>query len=49
MMFLKDVVYKNWSTTLTELKTEIEMAIRSIDENMLPNILKNRLDEWTHV
>ncbi len=40
---MKDVVYKNQLATLMELQTEIEMAIRSIDENMLQNVFKSLL------
>ncbi len=41
-VFLKDVVYKNQPITLVELKSEIEMAIRSVDD-MLRNVFKNLL------
>ncbi len=36
---------KNQPTILVVLKTEIEMAIRSIDENMLRNVFQNLLNQ----
>ncbi len=43
MELLEGCGYTNQSSTLVELKTEIEMAIRSIDENMLRNVFENLL------
>ncbi len=45
-------MYKNQPTISVELKTEIQIAIRSIDENMLPNVFKNilrRLNACLHI